>query len=204
MSTNLRAFTSHDKGDTVLKFVFEPDTYIVDLIKKFGDPEIEVGGTWLASATLGAPTIVGGAITVVPVTDQGATNAYSAQRPIVVEAVDPANTGHGAQFTAVMNGSGKITSITVNAGGSNYSAGTVVRITSGGHETHFPSQKVKLLAGFPFTRRINTISPGDLSLEQLVLDYRGFISSNVQTALTALRALDTNTTDLTSEIVYQP
>jgi hypothetical protein len=204
MRTNLRAFTSHDKGDTVLRFVFEPDTNVLELIKKFGDPEIEVGGTWLSSATLGAPTIVSGAITAVPVTFIGDTNAYSAQRPIIVEAVDPAGTGSGATFTAVMNGSGKITSITVNSGGTNYSAGTTVRIASGGHQTTFPNQKVKLLAGFPFTRRISTIEPGDLSLEQLVMDYRGFISSNVQTALTNLRALDNNTTDLTSEVVYQP
>lgn len=204
MSTNLRVFTSHDKGDTLLRFVFEPDTHTLELIKKFGDPEIEVGGTWLQSATLGAPTIVGGVITVVPVTSQGDINAYSPQRPIIVEAVDPAGTGSGATFAAVMSGSGRITSITVSTGGTNYSANTVVRIASGGHETHYPNQKVKLLAGFPFTRRINTISPGDLSLEQLVSDYRGFLSENVQTALTALRALDTNTTDLTSEIVYQP
>lgn len=202
MSTNLRVFTTHDNGDTLLKFVFEPSTRDRELIQKFGDPEIEVGGTWLLSATLQPPTIVGGVITAVDVATQGDLHAYSAQRPIVLAA--EGSTGSGATFSPALNINGQLGFVNVTAGGSNYSVDTVVRIVSGGHETKYPSQKVKLLAGFPFTRRINTITPGDTSLEQLVTLYRSFINTNVQNAMTALRALDTPPYDLTTEVVYQP
>ena len=201
MSTNLRVFTSHAKGDTLLKFVFEPSSHDRELIQKFGDPDIEVGGTWLLSGTLQPPTIVAGAITAVGIATPGDLHAYSTQRPVILEAVG--STGSGAIFNPVLNSNGQLGSISITAGGSNYSPDTVVRIVSGGHETRFPSQKVKLLAGFPFTRRINTIATGDDSLEQLVTLYRGFISTNVQDALEALRLLDP-AYDLTTEVVYQP
>lgn len=201
MSTNLRVFTTHEGGDTLLRFVFEPDTNDRELIKKFGDPEISVGGSFLLSATLAAPTISGGVITAVAVATQGGVGAYSSARPVVIQATD--SVGTGATFTAVRNGSGQLTGVTVTAGGSNYSPSTVVRIVSGGHETYYPEQKVKLLAGFPFTRRISTIAPGDTSLSTLVSAYRGQISTAVNEAMDALRLLDTNTTDLTTEVVYQ-
>ncbi|RTL07591.1 hypothetical protein EKK58_00020 [Candidatus Dependentiae bacterium] len=204
MSTNLRVFTSHVKGDTILRFVLEPDSRDLELMNKFGEPEIEVGGGWLLSATLDPPTIVGGAITAVTVDSPGDVRAYSAQRPVVIEAVDPTGAGSGAVFEAVLLDNGRLDSVDVVSGGSNYSAGTTVRITSGGHETHFPIQKVKLLSGFPFIRRITTIPPGDDSLAQLVSLYRGQISSAVQSAMAALRLLDTPEKDLTTETVYQP
>jgi hypothetical protein len=202
MSTKLRVIQSHQNGDLFIRFALEADSRDVELMTKFGEPEIEVGGTFFQDATLGAPTIAGGAITVVPVATPGANFTYSAQKAITFGTTG--TSGSGATFVAVLNGNGQLASVTVSAGGTGYSNDTLVRILSGSHVTTYPSQKVKLLSGFPYTRRINTIAPGDTSLSALATLYVNQIESNVAAALTALRALDTTTTDLTRETVYQP
>ena len=203
MNTKLRVFQNHQDGDLLLRFVLEASSHDVELMRKFGDPEIEVGGTYFQNATLDAPVISeGGVIASVAVATAGAEHTYSPQRPVVLQAVG--TSGDGAILNAVLTENGQLDSITVVDGGSGYSEDTVVRIVSGSHVTTYPLQKVKLFSGFPFTRRINTIPAGDASLAALAALYVAQIQTNVGTALAGLRALDTTTTDLTKEVVYQP
>ncbi len=198
MSSQLRVFQKHVKGDLLLTFNFEASSADTALMDKFGEPEIEVGGTYFSKAEL-SPTISGGAITAVTVAAAGSSYTYSAQKPVVVSAVD--TVGSGATFTAVLSGTGTISSVTVTAGGSGYTGGTTLQIT-GDHVTVYPAQKVKLWTGFPFTRRIDTISASDSTLTRLVDLYVAQVKTNVETALTTLRALNTPDRDLTKEIVY--
>ena len=201
MTTNLRTFQVHDKGDLLLKFQFEPSSLDTDLASKFGDPDIEVGATIFTAATATA-TRSSGVITAAPVTFIGDIGTYSSFVPVVVTAVDPTGSGSGATFTAVLNGSGQITSITVTAGGTNYGTGTTISIT-GDHVTVYPAQKVKLFSGFPYTRRVNNIQPGDSSLATLATNYTSLIQTRVTSALTTLRSLGT-AHDLSKETVTQP
>lgn len=202
MSTKLRVFQTHQDGDLLLRFVLEPDSHDTELAEKFGDPEIEVGGTYFEAATLAPPVIAGGVIQSVAILTPGSDYVYSPQRPLEIEA--EGTTGSGATFSATLTPAGRLNTLTVVSGGSNYSDDTVVRIVKGDHVTYYPPQKVKLWSGFPFTRRINTIAPGDATLPVLTQQYVAQIQTNVETALAALRALDNPTTDLTKEIVYQP
>lgn len=204
MSTKLRVFQTHQNGDLLLRFVLEADSHDTELMGKFGEPEVEVGGTFFEDATLTPVRNGSGVITSVTVVDGGAQHTYSAQRAVQITAVDPSNAGAGATFAAVLNPTtGVITSVTVLTGGTGYGASTTLSIT-GGHVTNYAAQKVKLLSGFPYTRRINTIAAGDTSLAALADLYVAQIETNVAAALTSLRALDSSTTDLTKEVVYQP
>lgn len=203
MNTKLRVFQSHQQGDLLLRFTLELSSRDLELIGKFGDPEIEVGGTYFSAATLNPPSIsLAGVIESVGVATQGEPYTYSQQRPIVFKVTS--TSGSAAAFSAVLSDDGQLTDVTVEEGGTGYSEDAIVSIESGDHVTSYPAQKVKLLAGFPFTRRINTIPAGDTSLAALADLYVAQIETNVAAALAALRALDTTATDLTKELVYQP
>lgn len=203
MNTKLRTFQSHEGGDLLLKFTLEASSHDRELAEKFGEPEIEVGATIFTAATL-TPTINGGGtFTGVTVATPGAAGTYSSAKPVTVVITDPGAAGVNAAFTVTLSGSGTISSVAVNNGGSGYHAGTTLAL-AGDHVTVYPAQKVKLFSGFPYTRRVNTIAAGDPSLTTLATTYSDLISTRVAAALTALRAIETGGYDLTKETVTQP
>lgn len=204
MNTNLRVFQSHEDGDLLIKFVLECSSIDRELMAKFGEPRIEVGGTFLTAATIHPVVNGSGNITSVVVDTAGSNGAYSAYVPVTVLVTDPGGLGHDATFSPVIDtATGTITGVTVLTQGVGYASNTSLVLT-GDHVTTYPAQTVKLLSGFPYTRRINTVAAGDASLQTLATLYSNTLKTRVETALHTLRQLETGGFDLTKETVYQP
>ena len=204
MNTHFRVFQSHESGDLLLRFQLELSTADRELAAKFGDQDIEVGGTFFTKAVI-HPVVNGGtgAITSVVVDSAGAVGTYSATVPVTVVVTDPGGLGVNAVFAVVVNPStGVITSVTPTAQGTGYASNTTLALT-GDHVTTYAAQKVQLVAGFPYVRRVSTIAAGDSSLAVLATNYISALTARVTTALATLRALGA-TADLTNETVTQP
>lgn len=205
MNTKLRVFLTHEAGDLLTRFQFEWASTDIELLNKFGDPLVNVGGSFLAAATL-TPTISSGVFTHVTVNTPGAVGCYSTYNPPEVVVSDPGNLGATAAFSVTMGtgaGVGTITDIIVDTGGTGYSGSSTLTL-SGAHTTVYPDQFVKLFNGFPYVRRINTMDAADPSLEIFSTLYVATIEQRVTAALASLRNVELNGQDLTKELVYQP
>jgi hypothetical protein len=200
MTTNLRIFRTHENGDLLLRFVIEWSTHDRDLVQQFGDPAIDVGGTFFEAAQLTAafrPDNQG--FDSVTVDFPGEPGTYSPQLPPTVEVTDPEGLGENALFSVELNDNGTIQTVTVVDSGSSYGPNSTVALTND-HVTTYPSQLVRLYSGFPYTRRINTIPANDDSLAHLAEAYEEHIITQVEAQLALLRGLP----DLTGESVTQP
>lgn len=203
-TTNLRIFRSHENGDLLLRFVMEWTTFDQDLVVRFGDPLIEVGGTFLAAAQLTPEFRVDDqGFNLVLVDYPGAAGAYSPLSPPQVQIGNSVGQGANALFQVQLAADGRVDAVDVIDSGSGYAASTTLTL-SNARTTVYPSQRVKLFAGFPYTRRINTLSPDDPSLAFLASEYETRIIEQVEEALAALRRLPVDGRDLTGESVVQP
>lgn len=205
MNTKLRVFLTHEGGDLLARFQLEWASVDVELISKFGDPTVNVGGSFLAAATL-TPVISSGVFTGVTVDTPGAVGCYSTYNPPEVVVTDPGNLGANATFSVTMGvgpAVGTITDVSVLTGGTGYSGSSTITL-SNSHTTVYPDQYVKLFGGFPYTRRINTMDPADPSLAIFSDLYVATIEQRIADALTTLRNIEINGRDLTKELVYQP
>lgn len=198
--TRLRVFQTLDGGSLLIKFQVDWGTSDVELVEKFGDPEINVGGEFPELATATATFDAYGTFTDVTVVSGGTAGMYAGTYVPSVVIHDPGSQGYGATFETTVSGAGLLTDITVLQGGLGYDADTTITI-AGGYKSTYSEQYVKLYAGFPYTRRIDTISVSEDWLATTAASYIANIQSQVQTAILDLRALKTSGHDLTSEAV---
>lgn len=204
MHTKLRVFQSYNNSDLAIRFQMEWSSHDRELISKFGDPDISVGGSFFTAARI-HPVVNAqtGAITSVVVDYVGSVGAYSDAVDVEVVVTDPYGAGEDAVFSVAIAANGTIVTVTPTTQGTGYNEDTTLELI-GDHVTAYPAQYVKLYAGFPYTRTVNTMEPGDHSLATLVTAYVAGIKSQIEAELIRLRAIETSGDDLTTETVYQP
>jgi hypothetical protein len=180
----LRTYKSIEKDLYVLLFVNDAESLGEDdkkRMRKFGEPEIELGGTFIGGATA-ASTIGSGAVTAITILDGG--NNYPSTPTVVISG----GGGSGATATATLT-NGVVTSITVTGGGTSYTSAPTVTITSPANQFTLPSEKVKIRSGFPVRREFDsTASPFDTNTLTKVNAYKDEIQARFVAAITALRA----------------
>lgn len=180
----LRTFKSLVKGTYVLSFELDIDALAPadrDLLAKFGEPEINVGGVFFGGAELKA-VLSGSTVSSVIVVDGG--NNFSSAPAVTASSTS----GSGALFgTPVMSG-GLIVSVPVSAAGTGYLTAPTLLVAAQGNEFTLPAEYVKIRSGLPFTKEFDpSAAVFAINVQAKVNGYKAEIQRRWSAALLALR-----------------
>lgn len=183
---NLRTFKSI--VNAVYRVIFQVDQASIsqtdrELIAKFGEPEIAVGGTFFGGATATA-TVSSGVVTAITISNGG--NNWPSVPTVVFT---PTNGGANAAATAVLT-NGVITAINISNGGSGYTGAPTISFTPTPSNTFtIPDEYLKIFSGLPYTKNFDSLtSPFNTNTEAKVTGYKSTIQQRFAAALTTLRA----------------
>lgn len=195
----LRTFKSIENDLYILQFVNDTDALGEEdkkRMRKFGEPEINLGGTFIGGAT-GFAVLSTGTVGSVVITTGG--NGYQTAPAVTFTAP---TSGTTAQGTAVIT-NGVVTSVTITTAGSGYgSTAPTVTFATPTDNFSLPNEFVKVRSGFPVRREFDsTAAPFDTNTNIKVSAYKAEIQRRFTAAFTTLRTLsDTFTGEETNTI----
>lgn len=181
----LRTYKSIENDLYILLFVNDADQLGEDdkkRMRKFGEPEIDLGGTFIGGA-IGTAILSSTNVASVTIIDGG--NNYPSAPTVSFSG----GAGTGAAGTAVLT-NGVVTSVTITNGGSGYTSAPTVTFSSAANEFSLPTCNVKIRSGFPVRREFDsTASPFDTNTLTKINAYKDTIQTRFTAAITALRNL---------------
>lgn len=177
----LRTYKAINNDVYTINFVVDADalsTSDKNLMNKFGEPEINVGGTFIGGA-IGTAVLSSGSVASITIVSGG--NSYPSAPAVTF------SSGSAAGTAVLTNGA--VTSVTITNGGSGYgSTPPTVTFTAPANQFILPDEYVKIRSGFPIQKEFDsTAPPFDTNTLVKVNAYKDHIQTLWTAAITNLR-----------------